>query len=478
VRIVVAGASISGLAATLGLARAGHQVSLIERDSLGISDDPESALQWPRNGIAHFHQPHAFLPRGRLLLLRHFPDVYQALLNAGALEYDCARIVPGSRQAEDSELVALAVRRPLIEWALRDAVLREPAVQLLPEARVTGLVGRSGAVPRIEGVRLRSGEEVRGDLVVDALGRTSPALEWIQQLGSLAPHEESSSCGLLYFSRYFRLRPGSLFPAGPWLTCFGPRIDLGYAMFSTFVGDNRTFAIVWGVPTWDADLHILRHERAFMTACSQSPVLRQWTEVADPITPVMPMGALQNTMRDYQVNGSPCATGLLPFSDAFCHTDPAFGLGLSFAMIHAAALVHTLEEIPAGAEAQTRSYFARIEPEARERFVMCRDLDNARNEVWKGVKLDFSKRTGCYPLFVAAAAGVVATRDPEVCRKWLRRITFLDRAAVIDDDVELQQRVEIQFAEIRKAAPPPQLGPDRGTLLSCLQAAAASGAAS
>jgi hypothetical protein len=249
-------------------------------------------------------------------------------------------------------------------------------------------------------------------------------------------------------------------------------------MFSTFVGDNRTFAIVWGAPTWDADPHVLRHERAFMSACALSPVLRQWIELAEPITPVMPMGALQNTMRHYRADGAPCATGLFPFSDAFCHTDPAFGLGLSFAMIHAEALVQTLKEIPTDAEAQTRSYFARIEPEARERFVMCRDLDNARNEVWKGVRLDYSTPTGCYPLFVAAAAGVVATRDPEICRKWLRRITFLDGAEVIDDNLELQRGVEIQFAEIRRAGPPPQPGPDRITLLASLQTAVAGGGAS
>ncbi len=52
---------------------------------------------------------------------------------------------------------------------------------------------------------------------------------------------------------------------------------------------------------------------------------------------------------------------------------------------------------------------------------MSRDLDNARNEMWKGANLDFSRRTGCYPLFAVNAAGAVATRDPEICRKWLRR---------------------------------------------------------
>jgi hypothetical protein len=245
-------------------------------------------------------------------------------------------------------------------------------------------------------------------------------------------------------------------------------------MFATFIGDNRTFAVVWGVPTWGADLHILRHEHTFMTACRESPVLRQWTELAEPMTPVMPMGDLHNTLRYYTVDGEPCEIGLLPVSDAFCHTDPAFGLGLSFAMIHAGELVQTLQEIPAGAEAHTRSYLARVEPEVRERFIMCRDLDEARNELWKGARLDFTKGSGCYPLFVALAAGVVAARDPKVCRKWLRRVTFLDRAAVIDHDLELQHRVEVQFAEIRKAGPQPQQRPSRDVLLASLRTPAAS----
>src|SRR3989442_10376827 len=105
----------------------------------------------------------------------------------------------------------------------------------------------------------------------------------------------------------------------------------------------------------------------------------------------------------------------------------------------------------------------------QERFAMSRDLDNARNEMWKGANLDFSRRTGCYPLFAVNAAGAVATRDPEICRKWLRRATFLDRTAVFDDDIELQERVEVLFANALKSGPPPKSGPDRETLLNSIR---------
>ena len=472
--ILVAGASVGGLSAALALARSGHRITLVERDEFHADRDAISAFEWKRDGIPHFQQPHAFLPRGRLILQRNFPDVYEALLNAGAIEFDCAGIVPGPRQAGDEELTTLAVRRPLIEWALRNAVARERDVQVLPNAKITGLAGKNGAVPHIEGIRLADGRQISGDLVIDALGRTSPAPSWIESLGAAAPSIESSSCGLIYYSRYLRLLPGKNLPVGKWLTCFGPRGDLGYAMYASFVGDNRTFALVLGIPNWDADLRLLKNDVAFTAACRTVPSLEAWVadSFAEPITPVMPMGALENTIRDYQPNGSPCVTGLLPAADAVCHTDPAFGFGVSFAFVHALELAAALAENPADPYALAHSYLARITPEIRERFDMSRTLDDARNEMWKGVKLDFTKPSGCYPMFVAIAAGTVALRDPEVCRKWLRRITMLDRSSVLDNDVNLQQRIETSFASMMKAAPPAKPGPDRQTFLATVRDAA------
>ncbi|MBV8845884.1 MAG: hypothetical protein JO307_23995 [Bryobacterales bacterium] len=70
-------------------------------------------------------------------------------------------------------------------------------------------------------------------------------------------------------------------------------------------------------------------------------------------------------------------------------------------------------------------------------------------------------------MFVAVAGGAVSLQDGEVCRKWLRRATLLDRLSVFDDDLELQRRVESQFAKLLKSgAPRPEQGPDRETLLA------------
>lgn len=166
--VVVAGGGPAGLATALALARGGARVTLVERDTLDAGADPAEAFRIAREGIAHYDAPHAFLPRGAKVMRERLPDVYAALLDLGALELQIARNQPDSRP-DDAELVLLCVRRPLIEWALRDAVLREP-------------------------------------LVVDAMGRTSRARRW------LGVPEESHEVGIVYYSRYFQLHEGLDFP--------------------------------------------------------------------------------------------------------------------------------------------------------------------------------------------------------------------------------------------------------------------------
>ena len=92
-----------------------------------------------RKGVPHFMQPHAFIARGRLELISQFPDVSAALMAAGARDVDGRDKLPGDVLPEDEDLQFLAVRRPLIEWALRRALADEAGIEVRAGVHVTGL---------------------------------------------------------------------------------------------------------------------------------------------------------------------------------------------------------------------------------------------------------------------------------------------------------------------------------------------------
>ena len=465
--IIVLGAGTAGLSAALALAREGHRVTLVERDEV-VVNDPLDALSWERRGISHFLQPHAFGPRGRKELRALLPDVYASLLDAGAWDLDVRPKIPGPLRPDDEEFAYLAARRPVIEWALRRAVLAASAIRTIGGVRATGLVGQRGAPLRVLGVETAQGP-IMGDLVIDAMGRRSPAQSWIESLGGQPMRERATDCGIIYYSRYYRVRPGATLPDGPWLP--GPRGDLGYGAFSSFPGDNGTFAAVLGIPPGDRELKVLRNEPAFDAALQLLPALFSWTnpDIAEPITGVLPMGSLQNTIRA-SVDGGPAALGVISVADAVCHTDPALALGLSFSLIHAGALADAVRGSGSDVGHVAAAFDAATREEMEERFGFASAIDDARSRLWAGEPVDFAHRNGAYSLFSLYAGSAVALVDPDVFRVVVRRNTLLDPLGVLDGDVPMQDTIEASFAALM-AKPRPRPGPTREALLAAIAAA-------
>jgi len=146
---------------------------------------------------------------------------------------------------------------------------------------------------------------LEADLVVDAMGRRSPVPAWIAALGGTPLPERSSECGIIYYCRYYRVRAGASLPDGPWVP--GPRGDLGYGAFSTFPGDNGTFAAVIAIPPGDQELKALRNAAAYDAAAATMPALHAWNErryrdtdhrcAADGQSPERPADTRQHTCR-------------------------------------------------------------------------------------------------------------------------------------------------------------------------------------
>ncbi|MEP6297107.1 MAG: NAD(P)-binding protein, partial [Ilumatobacter sp.] len=345
--IAVVGGGMAGMLAALLLARDGHRITVFERDDTDLPETADEAFDgWNRGGAPHARQSHALLARLHRILAQRAPDVLDALAEQGATELTVERLLPPEIEDReprpgDDDLVLLCCRRLTLEWVLRRVVTAEPGVTWRGGVGVAGLLGDGTDV---RGLRLDDGTEVAADLVVVGGGRDTPVLDWIADLGGdVQVTEEQSEAGIIYLSRFYRLREGRELPL---LTKQGAGGDLGYLGFAGFYGDNGTFSITFGVPTGDRALLALRDADAWEAAIRSLVPLAEWTDegLADPITEVEAMARLRNRIRRFVVDGHPVATGLVVIGDAAVTTNPWYGKGCSQAGIAAEALSSILHE--------------------------------------------------------------------------------------------------------------------------------------
>ena len=165
----------------------------------------------------------------------------------------------------------------------------------------------------------------------------------------------------------------------------------------------------------------------------------------------MTMAGLRNSIR----STLPATIArFIPVGDAQCHTDPVLALGLSFALVQAAALADAITE-GCSEDDLYAAVHERTGQLLQERYDHATELDVQRLRRWNGEDVDLSSRDGAYALFTVVAGGVAAFTDPELFRTYVRRIGGLDRPAVLDDDVAMQHRIEEAYRNaISKPGPP------------------------
>ncbi len=471
--IAVVGGGIAGLLAALVLARDGHRVVVYERDDTDMPATADEAFdRWDRSGAPHARQSHAILARLRRILRERAPDVLEALIQQGATELSVERILPtdiADREPRpgDEDLVLLCCRRLTIEWVLRNTVMSEAGVTWRGGVGVAGLVAEGTDV---QGLRLEDGTTAAADLVVVGGGRNSPVLDWISGLGgTMQPIEEASDAGIVYLSRFYRLREGQELPL---LTKDGAGGDLGYVAFSGFYGDNGTFSITFGVPTNDRELMGMRNEASWEAAIRTLKPLEPWTidGLAEPISGVESMARLRNRIRRFVVDGQPVVTGLVVIGDAALATNPWYGKGCSTAGIAAGALSEALLAHGRDRKALAIAMDAAMRTQLEPHYAAAVRQDADR------IKLHTAERDGSEPDAMAVATrdfiinGLLhAIRvDADVYRAFFRAFNMLDDPDALMANPKVLEASMQAFATKHERPAAPRLGPERDEFLAVM----------
>ena len=478
-RVLVIGAGIGGLCTALALASPERELILLERDpSPPAGDADEAFADWARRGVGHLRHSHAFLARLRLILRDEHPRLLADLLEAGARDLGFEQMLSdelktGYRpQPEDRDFVVLTSRRTTLELVIRRYVERLANVEIRSNVFVTGLKIEASTPLRVTGVTIENGDDILGDLVVDAAGRTTAAIEQLREAGA-AISEESETAGILYFTRHYRLNPGMAEPPRTRAPGTG---DLGFLKYGVFPADNGWFSITMCVPEIELEMRkAIVSPETFNGICEQIPGLVPWVDPAraQGVSRVFGMGDLHSRWRDMTPGGVPTVLGYFPLGDSLVRTNPLYGRGCSFAAVSAYALRDSLAQ-SADPAARAVAYQGRITQGLKPYYLNMLDQDRlairlARNTLTPGYRPSFKARLA--KRFLEDGVAVAVRSNIDLLRAALRGFHMLEHPSAWLKRPANFLRVLAYWARGKRAnaaAYPPKLGPERHEMMTIL----------
>jgi 2-polyprenyl-6-methoxyphenol hydroxylase-like FAD-dependent oxidoreductase len=463
-RIVVIGAGICGLAGAMMLSRDGHEVTVLERDPAPVPASPEEAWEaWDRDGVTQFRQAHWLAPGGRAVLEEELPDVYEALL-AEALSFSPLTLMPpwiADRAPRDGDerFMTVTGRRTTLEQVVARAAENEPRLVVRRGTAVGDLFTRrvDGSV-HVTGVRTADGEELRADLVVDAMGRRSPVPRWLAAAGAAPVHDEAEDAGFIYYTRFYR---GERLPEarGPLL------MPIGSFTVLTLPADKATWSITVLIAGGDRPLKRLRTADRWTAVLSACPLVAPWLE-GEPITGVLAMGGIVDRYRRLMADGRPVTTGLALVADAYACTNPSLGRGIALGLLHARRLRDVVREELGDPRSFAVAWDTATEAELTPWYRATVQQDRARMREVEAIRNGLAPPPPADPdAAVLAALPLAAIQDPDVFRVMLDGRCCIGSPTAVLEQPGLAERV-LELAAT--SAPPPLTGPSREQLLALL----------
>ncbi|GGW41828.1 hypothetical protein GCM10010340_19890 [Streptomyces griseoloalbus] len=323
------------LAAAVLSAAGVDEVVVVDRDEL--PEGPEHRKGLPQGRHAHLlmaggmHAMEELLPGAGLRERLLAAGAHEISLSSGML----ARTPEGWLRRWRREGPAMVTcSRALLDWVVRSAVREQAPVRI----RKAAVVGLTGSAERVRGVRIAAPGGDAGldaDLVVDASGRGSRVVSWLDGLGLSGVRERAVDSGLVNASRMYRV------PAG------AERFPLTIVQADPYVSRPARSAMVmpieggrWlvscggsrgGEPPADPE-GFLRY-----TLDLPDPIVGRLISGAEPLTDVHLSRSTSNVRR-YLEKLPHWPEGFVVLGDALATFNPAYGHGMSVAAFGARVL--------------------------------------------------------------------------------------------------------------------------------------------
>ena len=360
---VIIGAGMGGLAAAKAVAPHFEKVIVFDRDAL-----PDAPA--PRPGTPQARHTHVLHAGGFRALEYMFPGLERDLIAAGAVRIRFRRDIRfevagfGALPRRDFGFESLALSRPALECVCRRRVENEPNIEFRPRVRVTELLpspdNRSVAGVRFEDTRGTPGS-LAADLVVDASGRASPTLGFLEAIGSAKPEVIEIGIDQAYSTAVFETPSDA---PTDWLAVIHPQTPPGSSRFGIVLPmEGRRWTVSLGANHGEAPPGDIDGFMAFAKSLCM-PTIYNAIRSAKCVGDIARFGMRDSVLRAFdKLDRFP--RGLVVLGDSVSRFPPVHGQGMSVAAQEAHVLASLLESRPRRddpLDGLAEAFFSQIQP--------------------------------------------------------------------------------------------------------------------